>query len=62
MTTLPHEPPAPHRRPYFEAWIESELPRLGITYARYVELREAGTWNDYAREHLRGRFMVEETD
>lgn len=56
------ERPSRHRMPYFEAWVQSGVGRIGITYGRYVELREAGTWNDYAREHLGGRHIVEGED
>lgn len=54
------ERPAPHRKPWFEHWIASDVARLGVTYSQYVELREAGKWNQYAQDHLGGRFMVEE--
>jgi hypothetical protein len=54
------ERPPSHRKAWFEHWIATGVSALGVSYARYVELREAGAWNEYAREKLGGRFTVEE--
>lgn len=52
--------PAKARRVYFQEWATHGLVQWGITFGGYAELREDGRWNEYAREHLGGRFTVEE--
>jgi hypothetical protein len=55
------ERPPEHRRALFEEYVANPgLPRLGISYGQYVELREAGRWNEYADARLGGRFRVDE--
>jgi hypothetical protein len=53
------EAPNPQRRALFDDWCASVVVRYGVTFDNYARMRMEGAWNDYAREHLGGRFMVE---
>jgi hypothetical protein len=55
-------PPDPRRRALFDDWCETGVVQYGITLDDYARMRMEGRWNEYAREHLRGRFMVEEVE
>ena len=50
----------PRRREYLEHFLANpEINLLGITWDKYVALRESGGWNAFAIERLDGRFTVE---
>lgn len=54
-------PPDPRRRELFDEWCASGVVEFDprVTFEEYARRRLDGTWNEYAREHLRGRFVVE---
>jgi hypothetical protein len=52
------EPPNPMRRPLFEEYLEGRLFRLRLrrsgavlTLSDYIELRQAGRWNETVEHH-----------